>query len=33
MLEALFRPLGKKQTDDGQLGGVLDILGRRNGQT
>ena len=33
VLEALFRPLGKKQTDDGQFGGLLDILGRRNGQT
>ena len=31
VLEALFRPLGPKQADDGHFGGALEILTRRDG--
>ena len=33
VLEALFRPPGAKQTDDGHFGGALEILTRRDGQS
>ena len=33
VLEALFRPPGAKQTDDGHFGGALELLTRRDGQS